>query len=156
MIREQKIPFHHDWEKAVTPVVDFALKQRVVEPNKIALMGISFGGYLAPRAAAFEHCVKAYIANGGVYDFHAVVVRSAPPDIDKIVDDKEASIEIDKEIYNMMKTDTTIRWVFNDDMWKFAAESPSDWIRKTRPYTLKRCCWQNQRANTDCRFRRRP
>jgi len=44
-------------------VVDFALKRREVDRNNIALMGISFGGYLVPRAVAFEHRLKACIAN---------------------------------------------------------------------------------------------
>ena len=43
-------------------------------------MGLSMGGYLAPRAAAFEHRIKALIANGGVYDFHALYTRGAPPE----------------------------------------------------------------------------
>lgn len=137
VIREQKIPFRYDWEKVVTPVVDFALKQREVDPKRIALLGISFGGYLAPRAAAFEHRIKAYIANGGVYDFHEVVMRRTSPDIEKILDDKVASEELDKETFTMMQTNVSIRWAINDGMWKFDAKSPSDWMRKTRAYTLK-------------------
>jgi alpha-beta hydrolase superfamily lysophospholipase len=48
VIRTQKIPFRPDWETVVTPVVDYALSRREVDPRKIALMGISFGGYFAP------------------------------------------------------------------------------------------------------------
>ena len=33
-------------------------------------MGISLGGYLAPRAAAFEHRLAALIANDGLYSYH--------------------------------------------------------------------------------------
>ena len=56
VIRKQKIPFRHDWERVVTPVVDYALtRSEVIDPTCIALMGISMGGYLAARAAAFEH-----------------------------------------------------------------------------------------------------
>ena len=54
VIRKQKIPFRPDWEKVVTPVVDYALTNRAkeIDPNRIALMGISMGGYLAARAAS--------------------------------------------------------------------------------------------------------
>ncbi len=48
------LTFRPDWEKVITPAVDFALKLKGVDPKKIALMGVSMGGYLAPRAAAFE------------------------------------------------------------------------------------------------------
>ena len=71
VIRVQKIPFRPNWESVVTPVVDFALKFPEVDPERIGLIGFSFGGYLAPRAVAFEHRVKACVADGGVYDFYA-------------------------------------------------------------------------------------
>ncbi len=46
----------------------------------------SMGGYLAPRAAAFEHRIKALIADGGVYDFHAVVAgRQMSPGIEAML-----------------------------------------------------------------------
>ncbi|MFH1889159.1 MAG: alpha/beta fold hydrolase [Candidatus Omnitrophota bacterium] len=139
VLREQKIYFRPDWETVVTPVVDYALKLKEADSDSIALMGISFGGYLAPRAVAFEHRIKACIANGGIYDFHEVVVRNSPADIEEILDNKEESKELDKEIYEEMRTNSGLRWVFNDGMWKFQAKSPSGWMRKTRPYNLKDC-----------------
>ena len=52
VIRKQKIPFRPDWEKVDTPVVDYALTNRAkeIDPNRIALMGISITGYSLPRA----------------------------------------------------------------------------------------------------------
>ena len=135
VIREQKIPFRPNWETVVTPVVDFALKKKEVDPERIALMGISFGGYFAPRAVAFEHRIKACIANGGVYDFHAAA--SLTPDEENLLDTKEGSEEIDKEIYKQMKTNPSMRWVFGNGMFTFGAKSPSEWLRMTRPYTMK-------------------
>jgi len=67
VIFEQGIPFRPDWEKVITPVVDFALTRPEVNPDRIALIGFSMGGYFAPRAVAFEHRLKACIANSGVY-----------------------------------------------------------------------------------------
>jgi dipeptidyl aminopeptidase/acylaminoacyl peptidase len=55
----------------VTPVVDQVLGLPAVDPELIALLGISFGGYLASRTAAFGHRLAAFIANGGVFDFMA-------------------------------------------------------------------------------------
>lgn len=69
VIRKQKIPYRYDWEKVVTPVVDYALtRPKEIDSTRIALMGISMGGYLAARAAAFEHRIAAYILNDGVFD----------------------------------------------------------------------------------------
>ena len=66
VIRIQKLPFRPNWETVVTPVVDYAIGRKEVDAKRIALMGISFGGYLAPRASAFEKRIQACIANGGV------------------------------------------------------------------------------------------
>lgn len=137
VLREQKILFRPNWETVVTPVVNFALKQKEVDSKRIALIGISFGGYLAPRAVAFEHRIKACIANGGVYDFHANAMRNGPPNFEQLLDNKEEAEAIDKEIYETMKKDATMRWVFNDGMWKFGAKTPSAWLRATRPYHLR-------------------
>lgn len=135
VIREQNIPFRPNWETVVTPVVDFALKRREVDRNNVAILGISFGGYLVPRATAFEHRLKACIANGGVYDLHGVVMKR--PEMEPALDDPQASAEIDKAIYKMMETTPALRWAFDNGMFTFNARSPTDWMRKTRPYTMK-------------------
>jgi cephalosporin-C deacetylase-like acetyl esterase len=64
VIRKQKIPFRYDWEKVVTPVMDYALSRKEMDPSRISLMGISMGGYLAARAAAFEDRIAACVRFG--------------------------------------------------------------------------------------------
>lgn len=137
VIREQGIPFRYDWEKVVSPVVDFALARSEVDPERVALMGISFGGYLAPRAAAFEPRIKALIANGGVYDFHANFVRQAPPGTDEMLDTPEGAAEFDGDIREVSSNNVTIAWVFGNGMWTFGVKTPSELVRATRPYTMK-------------------
>ncbi len=135
VIREQGIPFRHDWESVITPVVDFAFLRPEVDQARIALMGISFGGFLAPRAAAFEPRISALIANGGVYDFHSVATRGNGQ-IQAALDDPAASAEMDAAIRQAMETDASLRWAISNAMFTFRADSPSDWMRKTRPYVM--------------------
>ena len=78
LIRKQKIPFRYDWEKVVTPVVDYALTKPEVDPKRLALMGISMGGYLAARAASFEHRIAACILNNGVFDGYDAIASTFP------------------------------------------------------------------------------
>jgi hypothetical protein len=66
MLFEHGMPFRHDWEQVITPVVDFLLARPDVDPDRIALWGLSQGGYWAPRALAFEHRIAAGIADPGV------------------------------------------------------------------------------------------
>lgn len=65
-LHRQHLYFRDDWEKVVTPVVDFLLTRDDVLGDKIALQGISQGGFWAPRAAAFEHRLAALVADPGV------------------------------------------------------------------------------------------
>lgn len=64
-LRLQGMPFRPDWENVITPVVDYAINIQGVDPNRIGIMGISFGGFLAPRAVAFEKRIKLCITNPG-------------------------------------------------------------------------------------------
>src|SRR6476469_4060070 len=58
-LHRQYLYFRADWEKVVTPVVDWLVTRPEVDPAKVALQGIHQGGYWAPRAAAFEHGLAA-------------------------------------------------------------------------------------------------
>jgi dipeptidyl aminopeptidase/acylaminoacyl peptidase len=134
VIRVQKLPFRPNWETVVTPVVDYAITRKEVDAKRIALMGISFGGYLAPRAAAFEKRIKVCIANGGVYDFH--MTAHLTPEEEKYLDTQKGAEEIDRMLYDKMKTDPSFRWVMANGMFTFHAKSPSEWLKMTRPYTM--------------------
>ena len=68
---KQGLYFRPDWEKVITPVVDFALSRAGVDPKRIALQGISQGGYWVPRAVAFEKRIAAAIADPGVGEYGA-------------------------------------------------------------------------------------
>lgn len=75
---KQKLYFRPDWEKVITPVVDFALRRRDVDSKRIAIQGISQGGYWVPRALAFEKRIAAGIADPGVVDVSTSWTRSLP------------------------------------------------------------------------------
>ncbi len=135
VIREQKIPFRHNWETVVTPVVDFVLARKEVDKDKIALIGISFGGYLAPRAVAFEKRIKACIANGGIYDFHLAVHLT--PDLEQAIDNAEDAKSVDEWVYEDIKKDPSLRWAIGNGLFTFGAKTPSEWFRMTREYTMQ-------------------
>jgi hypothetical protein len=65
---ERKLYFRPDWEKVITPVVDAMVRHREVDPKRIALVGVSQGGYWVPRALAFEPRIAAGVADPGVWD----------------------------------------------------------------------------------------
>lgn len=75
----QGLSFRPDWEKVITPMVDYALGRPDVDPRRIALQGISQGGYWVPRAVAFEQRIAAAIADPGVWDVSTSWTAHLPP-----------------------------------------------------------------------------
>lgn len=61
-------PFIPDWERVITPVVDFLRSRPEVDRRRISLIGQSFGGYLTARAAAYEHRLAGLVPDPGVVD----------------------------------------------------------------------------------------
>mgnify|MGYP001318595783 CR=1 FL=1 len=55
--------FIPDYERVLTEVVNTLVARPEVDPQKIALCGISLGGYLATRAAAHDSRIAALITN---------------------------------------------------------------------------------------------
>ena len=66
---EYEMPIRGDYERAASAVVDWLEKRRDLDVEKIAIWGVSLGGYYAPRAAAYEKRFKACIAISGPFDW---------------------------------------------------------------------------------------
>lgn len=65
-LHRQGLFFRHDWEAVITPVVDLLVARDDVDPDRLALVGVSQAGYWVPRAVAFEHRIAAAVADPGV------------------------------------------------------------------------------------------
>ena len=58
-----------DYEVAVTAALDHLAGRDDLDLGRVGAVGVSLGGYYAPRAAAFEPSVRAAVAIGGPYNF---------------------------------------------------------------------------------------
>lgn len=137
MIRKHNIKFRPDWETVVSPVIDYALELPQTDPENIALVGISFGGYLAPRAAAYDDRIKVCVANGGIYDFYDNMIKKNPPGIEKIIFDAEASKQYDQSILSKLGKNPTFDFFYWNGMYTFGAQTPSELMRMLKPYHLR-------------------
>ena len=66
-LRRQKLTARVDTEVPVAACVDYLQSRGDVDPDRIALYGASLGGYYAPRAASFEHRLKAVVSDGAIW-----------------------------------------------------------------------------------------
>jgi 2,6-dihydroxypseudooxynicotine hydrolase len=66
---EYDIPICGDYERAAKAVVDWIETRSDLDAGRIAIWGVSLGGYYAPRAAAYEKRFKACIALSGPFDW---------------------------------------------------------------------------------------
>ncbi|KAJ5895335.1 hydrolases or acyltransferase [Penicillium taxi] len=139
--REQNIGFIPNWENVVTPVVDYVLseKSNVIDESRLVLVGNSFGGYLAARAAAFEPRLAAVVLIDGVWDFYAGVIGQLTSEI---VASYEAGnyTEFDNKILSLReagKLSTAAAWGLDQGLWSFYTHSPSDFFNQSKQYRLE-------------------
>ncbi len=131
VIRLQHLPFRPDWEQVVTPVVSYLLTRPEVDPNRIVLEGRSLGGYLAPRAAAFEHRLAACVAVDGLYAFAAS--REFMGQDKPVSSDEDWNALLERE----MSRNMGMRWAISQGMWTMRATSPLDCMQKMQQYTME-------------------
>jgi len=77
-LRYEGLTARRDWENVVGPVIDDLETRPELDDDRIALVGLSFGGYYAPRAAAFEDRVSACVALGHMYDPFGAAMADSP------------------------------------------------------------------------------
>ena len=71
-IRFRGLYLRPDWEVPGRAALDYLATRPDVDPERVGVLGISLGGYYAPRAAAFEPRFAACVAWGAQWDYHAV------------------------------------------------------------------------------------
>ncbi len=137
-LREHGLTFRPDWENVIGPVIDFALQLPGVDPTRLILLGLSFGGSLVLRAAAFEKRIKICISNPPVYNWGAtirdILFGSFPQMADLLAQDPDA---FNTSIMTVLEQGPpTYRWWFNSAMWKYGQSTPADLVNHIEEYSL--------------------
>src|ERR687884_175509 len=136
---KQGLVMRPDWENVVKPVVDYALTRPEVDPEKIALMGISLGGYLAPRAASSEHRLAACIADPGLWDMlEAAKARFSALPKDVLKKFPNVDPEVLEPFVEHIQATPTLRWaIVQRGFWVQGAGSLSEYLKLAEDYSLK-------------------
>ena len=132
----QDLYFRPDWEEVVIPVVDFALGRPEVDPERIAIMGVSQAGYWVPRAVAFEHRIAAAFADPGVFDVSTSWTDHLPQNIQELLE-KGENEEFDKNMEEGMRSSESLRYTLRFRMRPYGTDSPYDAFKMAEQYTLE-------------------
>ena len=75
MLYDRRRPMRPDWEAVVPGMVDALSRHPWVDPERIVLVGRSFGGLIAPRGASGEHRLAAMIVDPGQMEMGSAVIN---------------------------------------------------------------------------------
>ncbi|CAK7224509.1 hypothetical protein SCUCBS95973_005541 [Sporothrix curviconia] len=159
--REQNLGFVPNWEAVISPLVDvlmgtYAVKTNVsnstvtrltpadidlaqyVQPDAIGLLGISFGGCLAPRAAAVEHRLVAVMAVDGILTPGQTILDEMPSTLINLFDAGNQTYfdALIEEALNSTLLTTGERWGIQQGEWAFNTHSAFDWLHQLQDYNM--------------------
>jgi len=118
-LRKYGMTFTPEWEKPTAAVLNEFLRTHS-KPSKIVLFGMSMGGYLAPRAAAFEERIDGVVAYDVCFDLHEAALRTfgAAKQNPSILKNPGAS------------------WAYHNALWTMGTTNPDDTLDAFSHYTL--------------------
>lgn len=127
------LTFRPDYEKPIGAMIDYALSRPEVDAGKLALYGISFGGYFAIRGGANDARIRALIVNSPIVELRdymlgfvggEAAVTSFPPlflkDIDAVPDE-------------MMSREQKLS--FKASCRRFNVDSLTGWLERLRAFS---------------------
>ena len=134
VLYEQRLFLRPDFEAVLSPVVDFALADPRVDPQRIVLMGRSFAGYLAPRGATAEHRLAALVCDPGQVDMGARVKERVPPPVLDLIRAGDARAD---ELLAPMLESPEARRTWLPRMAAHDAHTLGEYIRALLSFTLE-------------------
>ncbi len=138
-LEEAGLPFVVEWERPVAAVLDhYGL-------DDVSLLGISMGGGLAVRAAAFEPRVRRVVCDDVLFDFLDVSLKQMPAVARAALAGllrAGADAAIDALVHRAMRRRPVIEWGLHQGMHVFGVDSPAAFLRtaarfRTAAYSLR-------------------
>ncbi|WP_342481532.1 alpha/beta hydrolase [Paenibacillus sp. FSL L8-0340] len=133
-LEDYGLPFTHEWERPVSAVLDF------FSLDNVTLIGMSLGGFLAVRAAAFEKRVKHVIAYDVLTNFFEVFMHQVEPEtrekLQTLLADGQNE-QVNTALQQMAGKSLMIEWGLMQGMHITSSQTPAEFMRKTMLYNTK-------------------
>jgi pimeloyl-ACP methyl ester carboxylesterase len=134
VIRRQGIPFTTAWERPVAAVLDH------LGLDDVTLIGLSLGGYLAPRAAAFLPRIKRVVAFDVCWDLFEAGLSTRPAPLRlalRALMTLRAGRLIDALTRRQIERDPFTRWAVEHGTYVFGVERPYEYLRRMREFSTR-------------------
>ena len=122
----------NDWERPVGAILDH------LQISSCSLIGISLGGYLAPRAAAFDKRIRRVVAYDVLEDFLGCLSAKLDPGAQKLLAFLmriRARRTINTLMSGVIKKDEFARWAFGHGMHVSGTTMPYDYLKWVESFT---------------------
>jgi alpha-beta hydrolase superfamily lysophospholipase len=133
-LREYGLRFTHEWEKPTSAVLDTFLAAHP-RPDKIVLIGLSMGGYLAPRAAAFEPRIDGVVSYDIFFDMHDALQATLAPAAGVLRRTKMDRV-VDRLAAVRSRVDPGVKWGLANANWTLGAAGLTEMLDIAKHYTL--------------------
>ncbi|RFA26556.1 hypothetical protein CAI21_16425 [Alkalilimnicola ehrlichii] len=134
VLYKQRVTMRPDWERVLPTVIDVLSSRSDVDNARIVLLGRSFAGLLAPRAAAHEPRLAALVVDPGQYDMGAAMLERLPAQIADRLDEDSPEVEA---YANVMLDHPRWRRFFLPRMAAHGSTNVLDYLRTLRDYHAK-------------------
>ena len=135
VIREQGLTFIDEWEKVVTPVIDWCERQPAIDSARLGLLGYSFGGWLVTRAAIHEPRIGAVACVDGILDAADAFLGALPQALQLTFRNGDAAL-VNAAVTGMMAVNTNVRWAVEHGCWVYGCRSPDDFLKRAQSMVL--------------------
>ncbi|GAF38614.1 alpha beta hydrolase [Agrilactobacillus composti DSM 18527 = JCM 14202] len=132
MLENYHMPMTHQWEKPMKTVLDY------FDIHSAIAIGMSLGGNLVLRAAAYEKRIKQVVCFDVLPDLFTCITHQLPEQIQQKIQ-KNKIIAVNKADINatltaLMRKSLMLQWVIHQGMTVLGADTPYDFIRKAMQY----------------------
>jgi dienelactone hydrolase len=135
VIRDQGLTFIDEWEKVLSPVIDWCEMQPGIDASRIGVMGYSFGGWLVARAAAREHRIAALTCVDGILDAGTAFLNVLPPPLQQFFK-KGDYCALNAATRQLMTQHTNMRWAVEHGCWVFGCATPAAFLERVQSMAL--------------------
>jgi pimeloyl-ACP methyl ester carboxylesterase len=133
-LRFEGLTARPDWEHVVGPVLDLLAEEDAVDSTRIGLLGVSFGGYYAPRAAAYDERIAACVAFDHMHDLWRASAYENPRLAELFLHVPDAVVDGFAALAGRFSVEA--RWLMANSGWVFDVDSAAALQRTLREYSL--------------------